>query len=148
MNKRDISISTATVKHKLDKADNIDDFLRENENNMLDIPLKEYLDYLLYEKGLRVADVVRESGLSKSYVHQIFNGEKKPSREKLLPITFGLHLDETETQRVLRLGGCNELSARIKRDAIILYCINKGYDIHKTDEELHDRGFPTVSPKD
>lgn len=139
---------SADVKEELDKSDDLGKFLRENADNMLDIPLSEYLNHMLYEKDLRVADVVRDSGLSKSYVHQIFNGERNPSREKLLPVAFGLHLNEIETQRMLRLAGHNELHARINRDAAILFCIRKGYDLSRTDKELHDNGFETILPKD
>ena len=139
---------SADVKDELDKADDLGKFLRENADNMLDIPLSEYLNHMLYEKDLRVADVVRDSGLSKSYVHQIFNGERKPSREKLLPVAFGLHLNEVETQRMLRLAGHNELHARIRRDSAILFCIKNGYDLSRTDKELHDNGFETILPRD
>lgn len=140
-------ISDTSNKNLLNAAD-FDDFLAINRGNMLALTLSEYLSMQLYQKDLRVADVIRDSGLTKSYVHQIFNGEKKPSRDKLIAIAFGLHLSAEETQRMLKLGGCSELYTRVERDALILFAIHHGKSINSTDDALHDRGFDTLLPRD
>lgn len=129
-------------------AENFEEFLRLNQDNMLDLTLSEYLNLLLYQKDLRVADVIRDSGLTKSYVHQIFNGEKKPSRDKLIAIAFGLHLNSEDTQRMLKLGGCSELYARVARDAAILFSIQHGMSIGAANDLLYDNGFPTLIDRD
>ena len=129
-------------------AEDFEDFLAVNQENMLTLTLSEYLSHQLYQKDLRVADVIRDSGLTKSYVHQIFNGEKKPSRDKLIAIAFGLHLNAEETQRMLKLGGCSELYPRTERDALILFAIHHGKSISDTDDELYRRGFDTLLPRD
>ena len=142
----DSKISTASVHQKIKEAESITDFLKEN--NMREITLKDYLNRMLYEKGLIVADVVRGSGVKKQYVHQIFNGDRKhPSRDVLLAIAFGLHLDETKTQRMLCLGGCSKLYAKDSRDAIIIFCLDNGYSLSKTDDILYDNDCPTISPQ-
>ncbi len=140
--------STAAAENNLLKADNIQDFLAKNQENMLDLPFSEYLMLLLRQKDLKRADVVRDSGLEKAYVYQIFNGEKKPSRDKLIAIAFGLHLGSEETQRMLKLGGCSELYARVARDAVILFAIQRGMGIAATDDLLYSNGFPTLLDQD
>ena len=143
----DSKISTASVHQKIKEAKSITDVL-ELKNNMCEITLKDYLNRMLYEKGLIVADVVRGSGVKKQYVHQIFNGDRKhPSRDVLLAIAFGLHLDETETQRMLSLGGCSKLYAKDSRDAIIIFCLENGYSLSKTDDILYENDRPTISPQ-
>lgn len=129
-------------------AENFEEFLRLNQDNMLDLTLSEYLALLLYQKDLRVADVIRDSGLTKSYVHQIFNGEKKPSRDKLIAIAFGLHLNSEDTQRMLKLGGCSELYTRVARDAAILFSIQHGMSIEDANDLLYDNRFPTLTGRD
>ena len=104
-------------------AESIAGFLAENQDNMLDLTLSEYLMTLLKQRNLRRSAVVRDSGLEKAYIYQIFNGEKRPSRDKLIAITFGLHLPVEETQRTLKLGGYSELYARVARDAVILFAV-------------------------
>ncbi len=140
--------STAAAENNLLKADNIQDFLAKNQENMLDLPFSEYLMLLLRQKDLKRADVVRDSGLEKAYVYQIFNGEKKPSRDKLIAIAFGLHLGSEETQRMLKLGGCSELYARVARDAVILFAIQRGMGIVAADDLLYSNGFPTLLDQD
>ena len=85
-------------------AESIASFLATNQNNMLYMTLSEYLMSLLKQGNLRRSDVVRDSGLEKAYVYQIFNGEKKPSRDKLIAITFGLHLPAEETPKDAEAG--------------------------------------------
>lgn len=92
----------AAIKDLL-KATSIGDFLAGNQENMLTVNLSEYLMMLLNQKKLKRADVIHDSHLEHAYVYQIFDGKKKPSRDKLIAIAFGLHLDMEETQRMLRL---------------------------------------------
>ena len=141
------TMSYASHENLLNAAD-FEDFLAANQENMLTLTLSEYLSQQLYQKDIRVADVIRDSGLTKSYVHQIFNGEKKPSRDKLIAIAFGLRLNAEETQRMLKLGGCSELYPRTERDALILFAIFHGKNISDTDDDLYERGFDTLLPRD
>ena len=135
--------SDASLKSLLE-ATSIGGFLAGNQENMLTMNLSEYLMMLLRQKKLKRADVIRDSHLEHAYVYQIFKGEKKPSRDKLIAIAFGLHLNVEETQRMLRLGGCSELYARVGRDAVILFAVSRGMGIEETDELLYSNGFPTL----
>ncbi len=135
--------SDASLKNLL-KATSIGGFLAGNQENMLTMNLSEYLMTLLRQKKLKRADVIRDSHLEHAYVYQIFDGKKKPSRDKLIAIAFGLHLNVEETQRMLRLGGCSELYARVGRDAVILFAVSRGMGIEETDELLYSNGFPTL----
>ena len=143
-----MTISTAAAENNLLKVKDIKDFLANNQENMLTLTFPEYLMMLLRQKKRKRADVVRDSGLEKAYVYQIFNGEKKPSRDKLIAIAFGLHLDAEETQRMLKLGGCSELYARVARDAVILFAVQRGMDIAAADDLLYSNGFPTLLDQD
>lgn len=136
--------SSATVKHNLKKALSFDDFLARNNDHMLDQSLSEYLNSLLKQKGLRRPDVIKDADLDKGYVHQIFNGDKNPSRNKLLSLAFGMHLNEEETQRMLKLAGHSELYARVTRDALILFAIQRGMSLSDTDKALYAKGLPTL----
>lgn len=50
-----------------------------------------------------------------------------PSRDKLIQLAIGLELDVEDTQTLLKMGGMAPLYAKIKREAAIIFCINKGY---------------------
>lgn len=139
-----MGVTSNITNENLQNAADIEEFLTENQEYMLTQSLPEHLMVLLRQKKRKRADVVRESGLEKAYVYQIFSGEKKPSRDKLIAIAFGLHLGSEETQRMLKLGGCSELYARVARDAVILFAIQRGKDIWETDTMLYDNGFATI----
>lgn len=140
----DYGTTSAAMHGKLLRAKNFEKFLEDNKDDLLTQTLSEHLMTLLRQKGLKRADVVRDSGLEKSYVFQIFHGERRPSRDKLIAIAFGLHLTVEETQRMLKLGGCSELYARVERDAAILFALQNGMTICEADTLLDDYNLPTV----
>lgn len=110
--------------------------------------LSNYLNELVAKKHLVIADVVKDSGLKKSYVYQIFDGKRKShSRDKMIAIAFGMHLNEEETQRMLKLAGHSKLYPRVARDAVILFAIQHGMDIGETDGALVANGLPTIHPE-
>ena len=99
----------------------------------------------LEEKGLRKADVVRDSGLNQTYCYELLSGRKSgPKRNKVIMLAFGLHCDLTETQRLLRRAGHAELWSKVERDAIIIHCIQHGRTRLQTDDELFRLGYETL----
>lgn len=98
--------------------------------------LPDYLQQLLDEKGLLRPDVVRAAGLDVTYGYQIFMGQRHPKRNKLLQIAFAMGCTLQETNRALQASGNNELYCKNRRDAIIIFCIDRGYTLQQTDEEL------------
>jgi len=136
MKESDFKASSAELGFQLKNALSIGAYLAKNKDNMLAQSLSEHLNMLLKEKGIRRSDVVRDSHLEKSYVYQIFSGEKNPSRDKLIAIAFGLHLTEEETQKMLKLSGNRELYVRDRRDALILYSFQRKKNVFEVNELL------------
>lgn len=129
-------ISTEELNHQIEEATNIEDFLNSNRKYMLSGSLSDHLTVLLTEKNVSKADVVRGSLLDRAYVYQIFSGERRPSRDKLLALAFGLGLTGDETQKMMKLSGNRELYARDPRDAVILYALKNHKTIMDTNELL------------
>lgn len=145
MEYRDLSApfkaSSATLDDDLKETKSIGEYLERNKNNMITCSLPDYLNYLLFKKGILVADVVRGSYLDKGYVYQIFSGKKTPARDKLIAIAFGLHLSGEEAKRMLKISGNRDLYARDARDAIILFCLQRNMPIYEANELLSTNGF-------
>ncbi len=139
------SPSTDELENELKTAANIEDYLSGNKKYMLSHNLPEHLEMLLSQKGLRKADVVRGSLLDRSYVYQIFSGEKTPSRDKLIAIAFGLHLSDVETQKMLKLSGNRELYARDERDAMILFALHQKKSVFDVNELLFNHDLPVLN---
>lgn len=128
--------STDELTHEIKNATNIEDYLADNKTELLAGTLAEQLNLLLSQKDLKKADVLHGSQLSKAYIYRIFSGQKIPSRDKLIAIAFGLHLSESEMQNLLKLSGHRELYARDKRDAVILFALQRGKTVFDVNELL------------
>lgn len=107
-------------------------------------PLPSYLAALLAEKGLTRAEVIRASGLNATYCYQVFQGDRHPGRDHALMLAFGLGCSLHETQRLLTRAGVAELWCRVRRDAIIIFCIDHGMTRVACDDELWRLGEPTL----
>lgn len=119
---------------RLLRADSIESYLDEGETK--DRTFVEYLYELMEDRGFIRADVIRNSGLHATVVYDIFAGKSKPGRNNAIMLSFGLKCDLKETQRLLRLSGHAELWPKVKRDAIIAWCIAHGMTRAACDDEL------------
>lgn len=106
--------------------------------------LSSYLQHLLDEKGLERSTVVRKAGLNDTFGYQIFMGQRGASRNKILQLTFAMGLSLKEADRLLQAAGVNELYCKDRRDAIIIFCLDRGYSLQKTDEELYRFSEETI----
>lgn len=140
----DLDISTAELNHEIKEATDIDDYLNRNKKHLLSCSLYEHLQALLAEKKLSRSEVIRGSLLDRTYAYQIFSGEKKPSRDKLIALAFGMKLTGEETQKMLKLSGNRELYARDERDATILYALQRCRTIDETNELLQAHGMTVL----
>lgn len=121
----------------LNQSSDIDEYMDENKDEMIDLKLSAYLNELLEENGLSKAEVFKKSNIQQSYGYHLFAGTKtNPSRNHLLQLSFGMGLDLIHTQRLLRIAGLSELYPRSKRDGIIIFCINNSYTLEECFEML------------
>ena len=110
----------------------------------IDRELSDYLHELLVAKGLKRADVVRASGLNGTFVYDVFAGKSRLGRDHALMLAFGLGCDLRETQRLLRLDGVSELWPKLRRDAVIVWCVEHGFTRSQADDELYRLGEKTL----
>ena len=129
---------TDELLNEIKNTKNILDYMETNQKEMHLRPLKDFLTGLLVEKNITVAKVVEKSNLNKSYVYQIFNGKKYPSRDKVIALAFGLELNADETQKLLKETGFRELYPRDVRDALLIFAINQNMTIIEANELLYD----------
>lgn len=106
--------------------------------------LSEYLSELLEIKALKRVEVIRRAGLNETFGYQIFTGARNASRDKLLQIAFAMGLTLRETNRLLRRGGVSDLYCKSRRDAIIIFAIEKGFSLQEVEECLYRFGEDTI----
>ena len=123
-------------------APSLEGYLEENKPGSR--TLAEYLQQLLDEKGLERSRVVRMADLNDPFGYQIFKGTRHPSRDKVLQIAFAMALTLRETNRALTAAGVSELYCKDRRDAIIIFCLDRGCSLQKVNEELYRFGERTI----
>lgn len=133
--------STMELLEVLKKSPAIEQYLENESESLAKETLSEALARLTIEKNLKKSEIIKRSGLDKSYAYQIFSGEKEPSRSKLIALCFGMKLSADEVQTLLKTTGYPPLYPKIEVDAVILFCLNKGLGITDANEFLYDLGY-------
>lgn len=139
----DMEKSTEELLNELQKAEDFFEFVRENETEMESVTLTELLEQFLDKYQKPKKDVIKDAGLDTTYGYQIFDGRKKPRRDKLLQLAFGFPLTIEDANRLFRAGGLSSLYVRCKRDTICMYCLQQKMTIDECNELLYKAGEDT-----
>lgn len=134
--------TTEQLMNELKNARDINDFVEENQEEMLDMSLSEYLRQLLDKYQVEKSVVFRRAKMTESnYGYELFRDDtKKASRDKLIQICLGFPLSIEETQEVLRYGKVRTLYPRDQRDAYVLFALKNGYDVDQLNDLLFEHG--------
>ena len=129
--------STDNLSRELMAPSALDTYLKENAGEFLSMDIAGLLDELYRDKSMTKAELARRASISEVYLHQVFSGRRKPSRDRLLCICIGLGASLVETQQLLKRAGYAQMYAKFKRDAIVMYGI-----VHRLElSEINDKLF-------
>lgn len=115
-----------------------------DEGLTIDRTLPEYLEQLRAAKGLKRSEIIRASDVNATFVYDVFKGKSRLGRDNAIMLALGMGCTLEEAQRLLRLDGVAELWPKVRRDAIIIWCVEHGYTRLQTDEELYRLGEKTL----
>ena len=135
---------TEDLLNELKSAKDIKEFLDSHENEFLQETPVSFLNYIMESKNLTVAKVAQASGAGE-YVYKVFNNTRKPSRNILIAIAFGIGLTLEEAQLLLRISKLAVLDSRDKRDSIIIYGFVNRLSVFEVDDLLSQNGFVTIN---
>lgn len=86
------------------------------------------------------AELIRKSGIERTYGYQILNGRRAPGRDKIIALCLAAGVALKETQRSLEAAGLAPLYSRSRRDAVLIYCVNRHFSVIETSEVLERFG--------
>ena len=129
--------TTDDLSQELMSQPNLDQYITENEAYFADTDISAFLAGIYEKCGLSKAALARRSGMSEVYLHQVFSGRRKPSRDRLLCLCTGMKATLEETQELLKQVGYAPVYLRLKRDAII----GHGLLHHTPLTEINDKLF-------
>lgn len=137
--------STEELLHELKKAEDVFEFTKQNEGEMETVSLTEQLDVLLKKYQKQKKEIIRDAGMDTTYGYQIFDGRKKPRRDKLIQLAFGFPLTVEEANRMFRAAGVSDLYVRCRRDAICMYCLQQKMTVDECNSLLYQAGEETLT---
>lgn len=135
---------TTELLNELNRTSNIDKYLKDNRDSLIDCTLANYLCKVFEERGLAKADVIRNSDVNEIYGYQILGGKRIPSRDKTICLCIGAEFSVDDTNLTLKVGGYAPLYAKSPRDSIIIYGIQKSYTVWQINEELFSHQLETL----
>lgn len=139
---------TEELLNELKQTKELGEFLEENTAEFEELPLTELLTELLKKYDKNRIDVIKAARLDFTYGYQIFDGKKRPRREKLLQLAFGFPLSVDDTNRMLRAGGVSGLYVRSKRDVVCMYCLQQKVSLEECNTLLYQMGEDTLIKED
>ena len=138
------SKSTDDLRKELMTQSSIDSYIKENRPYFADRSVTELLTVLFRKKSMSKAELARQAAMSEVYLHQVFSGRRKPSRDRLLCICIGMGATLEETQRLLEQATYAQLYPRIKREAILCHGIVHHTPLSEINETLFAENEKTL----
>lgn len=138
------SVSTQELWARLFRAPSIDGFFAANEDAFAMPSFAEYITGLAESKRLKPEHVINSAGLEKSFGHRLFSGARNPSRDSALQLAFGFGLTADEAQQLLKIAHVAPLHPKVKRDAVIAYCLQRGDSLIDAQQTLYEVGLPLM----
>ena len=135
------SITTSSLFRRIMRTNHLDNFLERNADNLKEEDFCRHLKRLCKERNMVPEQVILRAQIERSYGHQLFNGTRRPSREKVIMLAFGFGLNVEEAQDLLQVAGKSALNARVRRDVAIIFCLKKGLSVMETQEILDGHGM-------
>ena len=130
---------TEDLIHEITTSTDIAQYLTENREELLDLPLHLYLKQLLSETDYKISQIADRS-FKGEYIYQVFRGIKNPSRDVVLCIALALQLACPDTGQLLRIARMPALDARNRRDSVILFALNRKLSVPETNDILYELG--------
>ncbi len=140
-------IPTREFYMKLLESEDLNEFFKTHAGEMGIPPFHDFITEMCTSTGQVPEQVIKRAAIERTYGHQLFNGTRKPSRDKVLQLAFGLGLDLNGTQRLLQVAHKNALYPKFKRDAAIMLCFEKGRDILETQTLLQSLGLSLLGER-
>lgn len=130
--------STDDLRRELMENSDIDSYIKKNECSFLHHNAIELLTEFYKRRNMTKSELARRSGMSEVYLHQIFSGRRKPSRDKILCLCIGMKLNIEDAQRLLKEAGYAQIYPRVRREAIIYHGIVHGTPINEINDNLFE----------
>ena len=130
----------AEILAKIDSAQEMDQYMEIPKVKGNYRSFSEYFRSLDAVQEMDSGELIRNSGLERSYYYQVMKGTRRPGRDKVLRLCLAAGLNLKETTRALELSGNAVLYPRKRRDIILTVAVNQMADVDDTNLLLFKYG--------
>jgi hypothetical protein len=81
-------LSTELLLKRLFKTASVSSFIDGYLKQLSHVPFDKYISQLCAERGTVPDRIIKKSGINRVYGHQLFNGSRKPSRDKVIQLAI------------------------------------------------------------
>lgn len=136
--------TTENLWEDLRTAEDLSQFLTDNKEDFRKETVPDVLNELFRTKKISKAALAKRASMSEVYLHQVFAGQRNPSRNRLLCMCLGMSASLDETQKVLKLCGSAQLYIRNRRDVIISFGLLHGMSVQEVNDYLFNEKEATL----
>lgn len=144
MTDKSTALTTEEMWAMLFSSPDIDGFMSAGTERYVLPGLSEYINELCSSRDIKPVTVIKRANIESSYGHRLFRGSRNPSRDTVLQLAFGFGLDTAETQQLLKIARHAALHPKVKRDAIIAFCLENGRSVIEAQNYLYDNDMPLL----
>ena len=139
-----IKMPTDEMLEKLLKANNIEEYIKENRESFVDLTISQFLSEYIKVNKLTKSHIIKNAEISEIFGFQVFSGTRNPSRNTLLSLCIAMEMTVEEVQTALKIAKFAPLYPKFKRDSIIILGIAKNKAVFEINNELYDNNEETL----
>ena len=135
--------TTRKLSDVLSNIDNTKDMEKFMKEPKVTDSFKNFPDYfrsLDSVQKMESSELIRKSGLERSYYYQVMKGTRSPGRDKVLRLCLAARLSLRETTRALELSGNAPLYPKNRRDIILTVSVNQSASVDDANLLLYKYG--------
>jgi len=130
-----MNISTSKLLSLINNSESFEEATEYHRNHQ-EPTFPDELAAIMKKKRVTAKELIKISGIERSYFYHILGQKKNPGRNMVLRIAFSIQVSLEDTNRLLLLAGHAKLYSEIVRDAIMIYAIRKKMSIDEVNDLL------------
>ncbi|MDO5424870.1 MAG: hypothetical protein Q4F41_14205 [Eubacteriales bacterium] len=135
-NQRKSSLTTSQLLSIIKKSGQFSEITESFHDHEEEPVFCHYLYDIMEKHHASAKDVISRCGIERSYFYHILSGQKTPGRNIILRICLSIPATLTETNQLLRIGQQGSLYPKVRRDAAIIFSIEKKYTMQQANDLL------------
>ncbi len=135
---------TELLFNEIKEATNIYAFLKENTVSYETPSFSTYFQQLLKDNEISKSQLLYMSCLSRSFIYAILKGDRIPSRDTTINLSFSIKATLEESYNLLKYSGHQPLYAKDLRDTIIIFGIKQKMSLDEVNDILYDLNIEII----